>query len=118
MIKFLDLQAQYRGIKPQIDKAISEVLESGAFVGGKFLEDFQQEFARELGVDYVLGVANGTEAIEFALKGLNLKEGSEVILPANTFLNYFSTKNEHVIVSATTCSFNFILNSRVEEQEC
>lgn len=85
MIKFLDLQAQYRGIKPQIDKAISEVLESGAFVGGKFLEDFEQEFARELGVDYVLGVANGTEAIELALKGLNLKEGSEVILPANTF---------------------------------
>lgn len=85
MIKFLDLQAQYRSIKPQIDRAVSEVLESGEFVGGRFLEAFEKLMCKELGVQYVLGVGNGTDAIEIALKALNLKSGSEVILPANTF---------------------------------
>ena len=85
MIKFLDLQAQYQSIKPQIDEAIMEVLASGAFVGGKFLERFQNTFAKQIGVTYAIGVANGTDAIELALKGLNLPYGSEVILPANTF---------------------------------
>lgn len=85
MIKFLDLQAQYKSIKPQIDQAIMEVLESGAFVGGRFLERFQESFAQEIGVKYAIGVANGTDAIELAFRGLNLPYGSEVILPANTF---------------------------------
>lgn len=85
MVKFLDLQAQYRSIKPQIDQAISDVLESGAFVGGKFLESFEKKLSQEIGVRYCLGVGNGTDAIELAFKALNLQQNSEVILPANTF---------------------------------
>ncbi|RDU69670.1 DegT/DnrJ/EryC1/StrS family aminotransferase [Helicobacter cholecystus] len=85
MIKFLDLQTQYTSIKSQIDQAVIEVLENGAFVGGKFVERFQDAFAKEIGVKYALGVANGTDAIELALRALNLPYGSEVILPANTF---------------------------------
>lgn len=85
MVKFLDLQSQYKGIKQEIDSAVLKVLESGAFVGGEFVEKFEEEFASKLGVQYALGVANGTEAIEIALRGLNLPKESEVILPANTF---------------------------------
>lgn len=85
MIRFLDLQAQYFSIKKEIDSAILEVLSSAEFVGGRFVQKFEEEFASSLGVKYALGVANGTEAIELALKGLRLPRGSEVILPANTF---------------------------------
>lgn len=85
MVKFLDLQAQYQSIKTEIDRTILRVLESGAFVGGEFVESFEEEFASRLGVRYALGVANGTEAIEIALRGLHLPKESEVILPANTF---------------------------------
>lgn len=85
MVKFLDLQAQYQSIKSEIDRAVLRVLESGAFVGGEFVERFEEEFALKLGVKYALGVANGTEAIEIALRALELPKESEVILPANTF---------------------------------
>lgn len=85
MIKFLDLQAQYLSIKKEIDEAILAVLSSAEFVGGKFVQKFEEEFASELNVKHVLGVANGTEAIELALRGLGLPKNSEVILPANTF---------------------------------
>lgn len=85
MIKFLDLQAQYLSIKKEIDSAILEVLSSAEFVGGKFVQRFEEQFALSLGVKYALGVANGTDAIELALKGLELPKNSEVILPANTF---------------------------------
>lgn len=85
MIKFLDLKAQYQTIKKEIDCAVLEVLSSAEFVGGRFAERFEEQFAQELGVKYVLGVANGTDAIELALRSLNLPKESEVILPANTF---------------------------------
>lgn len=85
MIKFLDLQAQYLSIKEEIDHAVLQVLSSAQFVGGEYVKRFEEQFASALGVKYALGVANGTEAIELALKGLNLPKDSEVILPANTF---------------------------------
>ncbi|ANV97905.1 hypothetical protein BBW65_03420 [Helicobacter enhydrae] len=86
MIKFLDLQSQYQSIKEEIHQAIDMVLQKGAFVGGEYLEKFQAEFAHAVGSQYALGVANGTDAIEIALKALSLKPKSEVILPANTFV--------------------------------
>ena len=85
-IKFLDLKKQYLGIKDEINKAIFEVIENSAFVGGKFVEKFENNFATYLGVKNAIGVGNGTDALEVALWGLNLPKGSEVIVPANTFI--------------------------------
>lgn len=85
MIKFLDLQSQYQSIKGQIDEIVLEILGKGAFVGGEYVERFEREFAQEVGSQYALGVGNGTDAIELALKALDLPLGSEVILPVNTF---------------------------------
>lgn len=85
MIKFLDLPMQYQGIKKEIDSAVLEVLQKGAFVGGEFLERFENEFAKEIGSEFALGVGNGTDAIEIALRAMELPSGSEVILPVNTF---------------------------------
>ncbi len=85
MIKFLDLQSQYQSIKKEIDSVVLEIMEKCAFVGGEYVERFEREFATEVGSKYALGVANGTEALELALRALDLKSGGEVILPANTF---------------------------------
>ena len=86
MIKFLDLKKQYLEIKEEIDKAIFEVIENSAFVGGKFVEEFERNFANYLNIKHAIGVGNGTDALEVALWTLNLPKGSEVIIPANTFI--------------------------------
>jgi len=64
---------------------LDQVLESGRFVGGEWVERFEEEFARFVGARYALGVSSGTAALELALKSLHLGPGDEVIVPANTF---------------------------------
>ncbi len=86
MIKFLDLAKQYESIKPEIDAAISAVIRESAFIGGRFVAQFEEEFARYHSVGNCLGVANGTDGLEIALEALDLPPGSEVIVPANTFI--------------------------------
>ncbi|MEX2359675.1 MAG: DegT/DnrJ/EryC1/StrS family aminotransferase [Gammaproteobacteria bacterium] len=86
MIKFLDLQTQYLGIKAEIDAAIASVIEQSAFIGGPGVAAFEREFAHYQQADHCVGVANGTDAIEIVLEALNLPRGSEVIVPANSFI--------------------------------
>ena len=62
LVKYLDLQAQYRGIKKEIDSAIAAVLDSSAFVLGKSVADFESEFAKFCGARHSIGVNNGTNA--------------------------------------------------------
>lgn len=86
MVKFLDLQKQYKSIKDEIDIVIPEVLSSSAFVGGPFLEKFEKNFSKYCDSTYCIGVGNGTDALEIALWSLDLPKGSEVLVPANTFI--------------------------------
>lgn len=86
MIKFLDLHAQYKSIQPEIDAAIADVIARTAFIGGPDVTTFEEAFAAYQQVTNCVGVANGTDAIEIALEALNLPKGSEVIVPANSFI--------------------------------
>ncbi len=86
MIKFLDLNAQYLSIKDEIDRAISSVISESAFIGGKYLEQFEENFAEYQQAKYCVGVGNGTDALEIAIEALNLPKGSEIIVPANSFI--------------------------------
>jgi dTDP-4-amino-4,6-dideoxygalactose transaminase len=86
MIKFLDLKKQYNEIKDEVNEAIFNVIEDTAFVGGKYVEEFEKNFASYLGIKNVIGVGNGTDALEIALWSLDLPKNSEVIVPANTFI--------------------------------
>ena len=86
MIRFLDLNAQYQSIKTEVDSAIADVLAKSAFVGGDELRAFEEEFAMYLGASHAVGVGNGTDALEIGLEALGLPEGSEVIVPANSFI--------------------------------
>lgn len=86
MIKFLDLHAQYRSIQPEIDAAIADVIARTAFIGGPDVVGFEKAFAAYQAVAHCIGVANGTDAIEIGLEALDLPKGSEVIVPANSFI--------------------------------
>ena len=81
-IPFFDLKAQYRSIQSEIDAAMAEVFDNGLFVGGEFVEKFENEFARLHRVPHFIGVGNGTDAIFIALKCLGIGPGDEVVTPA------------------------------------
>jgi dTDP-4-amino-4,6-dideoxygalactose transaminase len=86
MIRFLDLHAQYQSIKPAIDAAIANTIEKSAFIGGAALKEFEASFAAFQDADHCIGVGNGTDSLEIILEAFDLPKGSEVILPANSFI--------------------------------
>jgi dTDP-4-amino-4,6-dideoxygalactose transaminase len=86
MVRFLDLQHLHQTIEGEITEAFQAVVRDSAFIGGARVEAFQREFADYTGARNCVGVANGTDAIEIALEALGIKDGDEVILPANTFI--------------------------------
>jgi dTDP-4-amino-4,6-dideoxygalactose transaminase len=85
-IPFLDLKAQYKTIKPEVDKAIAEVVESCWFVGGPRVKSFCENFATYCGAEHAVGSSSGTSAIHLALAALGIGPGDEVITPCNTFV--------------------------------
>lgn len=85
-VPMVDLKAQYRRIKPEIDAAIQGVVESTQFVRGEKCREFEAAFAEYCGVDHACGVANGTDALTLALRALGVERGDEVITVANTFI--------------------------------
>lgn len=85
-VPFVDLTAQYRSIKPEIDEAIGAVLTTSSFIGGQVVKDFEEAFAAYCIVKHCVGVANGTDALFIALKALGVGPGDEVITVANSFI--------------------------------
>jgi UDP-2-acetamido-2-deoxy-ribo-hexuluronate aminotransferase len=85
-IQMVDLQSQYRKIKPEIDSAIQRIIDSTVFVKGPEVKDFERELAQYLGAGHAIACANGTDALQVALMALNLKPGDEVITPDFTFI--------------------------------
>jgi dTDP-4-amino-4,6-dideoxygalactose transaminase len=84
-VPFVDLKAQYRSIKDEVLDAVSRVFDSGHFVGGEYVEKFEEEFARFTGAKYAVGMSSGTSALELAFKAADIGPGHEVIVPANSF---------------------------------
>jgi len=90
MIKFLDLQKINLRHKAEFSSVFERVLSSGWFIMGNELKQFESEFAEYCGTKYVIGVANGLDALILiirAYKELGLfEEGDEIIVPANTYI--------------------------------
>lgn len=84
-VPMLDLCAQYATIKPEIDAAVMNVLESQQFRGGPVLDEFEAALAAFAGVKYAIGVGSGTDALFLALKALQLRPGDEVITSPFSF---------------------------------
>ncbi|MGM0497772.1 MAG: DegT/DnrJ/EryC1/StrS family aminotransferase [Bacteroidota bacterium] len=86
-IRMVDLNTQYNKIKPEIDQAMQDVIESSAFINGPHVKSFQEHLANYLNAEYVIPCANGTDALQIALMALELKPGTEVITPDFTFIS-------------------------------
>lgn len=86
-VPFVDLKIQYSSIKEEILEAINRVFEDGIFVGGKYIQQFEKDFAAFQGVKHCIGVGNGTDAIFIILKTLGIGAGDEVIIPAHNWIS-------------------------------
>jgi len=85
-IPFLDLKTQYDELKKEIDSAYKNVMNSGWYILGDEVSNFEKEFANYCGVNHCIGVANGLEAMFLVLKAWNIGPGDEVIVPSNTYI--------------------------------
>ncbi|MFJ9809538.1 DegT/DnrJ/EryC1/StrS family aminotransferase [Streptomyces sp. NPDC101158] len=85
-IPLVDLKAAHAEVAEEIRVGFDRVLANTAFIGGEEVDAFEREYAEFGGVAHVVGVANGTDALELALRASGVGAGDEVVLPANTFI--------------------------------
>jgi dTDP-4-amino-4,6-dideoxygalactose transaminase len=85
-IPFVDLAAQHAAVAGEVAEGWRDVVARTAFIGGPQVAAFENEYAAFTGTRHCIGVANGTDAIEIALRALGVGPGDECILPANTFI--------------------------------
>ncbi|WP_454048564.1 DegT/DnrJ/EryC1/StrS family aminotransferase [Cellulomonas sp. Marseille-Q8402] len=85
-IPLVDLAAQHAEVAEEVRAGLDEVFATTAFVGGPAVGRFEAAYAATVGVAHCVGVANGTDALELALRAVGVGPGDEVVLPANTFV--------------------------------
>ncbi|MEV6596519.1 DegT/DnrJ/EryC1/StrS family aminotransferase [Actinoplanes sp. NPDC051346] len=85
-IPLVDLAAAHAEVAEEVEAGFKRVLAETAFVGGAEVAAFEREYAAFSGLEHCVGVANGTDALELALRAVGVGPGTEVILPANTFI--------------------------------
>jgi dTDP-4-amino-4,6-dideoxygalactose transaminase len=85
-IQMVDLKQQYLKIKPEIDTALLNVLDSSMFIGGQQVADFATGLSKYLGVKHVIPCANGTDALQISMMALDLKPGDEIITPSFAYI--------------------------------
>ncbi len=81
----VDLKLQHQRLRKEIDQAIANVLDHGAFINGPEVRKFEQELSAFLGNAHVIGCANGTDALQIAFMALDLPQGAEVITPSFSY---------------------------------
>ncbi len=86
-IPFADLAIQYQALKPEIDNAIAEVLDSGNFIGGSPVKRFEENFSALCQVKNCVAIGNATNGLFLALKALGIGQGDEVITPAWSWIS-------------------------------
>jgi dTDP-4-amino-4,6-dideoxygalactose transaminase len=85
-IPMVDVAASLKDIGPAVVEVCDEVMRSGNYVGGRYVEAFESQWAEYCDRDYAVGVGNGTDALQLTLRALGVSRGDEVILPTNTFI--------------------------------
>ena len=114
MIKFLDLQKINARDAAEIKEAVNRVIDSGWYLLGNEVKAFEKEFAAYCGVNHCIGVANGLDALRLIFKAYmelgQLKEGDEVIVPANTYiasiLSITDNRLKPVLVEPNIATYN------------
>jgi dTDP-4-amino-4,6-dideoxygalactose transaminase len=86
-IPFVDLKAQYLAHRAEFDAALQQVIDGTAFIGGRFVQEFERAYASAYGVRHCVSVANGTDAIYIVLRMLGIGPGDEVITTAASWIS-------------------------------
>jgi dTDP-4-amino-4,6-dideoxygalactose transaminase len=86
VVPLVDLGAQFEEVRDEVSRGFTRLTHSTAFVGGPDVAEFERTYAEFSGVRHCIGVANGTDALELALRAVGVTRGSEVIVPANSFI--------------------------------
>jgi dTDP-4-amino-4,6-dideoxygalactose transaminase len=85
-VSFLDLQKIHKPLEGEIIESIKSVIDSGQYISGEKVTDFEDLFAKWCQASYAIGMGNGLDAITISLKALDIGENDEVIVPATTFI--------------------------------
>jgi dTDP-4-amino-4,6-dideoxygalactose transaminase len=85
-LQMVDLKRQYQKIKPEIDAAIQNVIDTTAFIAGPDVKEFANEMSQYMGVKHTIPCANGTDALQIALMALDVQPGDEVISTSYTYM--------------------------------
>jgi dTDP-4-amino-4,6-dideoxygalactose transaminase len=85
-VPLVDLRAAHTEIADEVELGFKRVLAATSFIGGEEVSAFEREYAACCAVPHCVGVANGTDALELALRAVGVRAGAEVVLPANTFI--------------------------------
>lgn len=85
-VLFLNLQSTYLELKEELDAAVGRVLNSGWYIGGEEVEEFECAYSHYTGAKYCIGVANGLDALHLTLRAMGVGPGDEVIVPSNTYI--------------------------------
>lgn len=86
-IPFVDLRAQYLGLKNEIDSAIKSVIDQTAFISGAYATKFETSFSNYIQLKNVIACANGTDSLEILLKAMGIGQNDEVIVPAISWIS-------------------------------
>ena|ERR1035437_414656 len=86
MIEYENLNKSNKTFFEEYKKAFAETLESGWYILGAKVKQFEKEFAGYCGTEHCIGVANGLDALMLSLRAFNFEPGSEVIVPSNTYI--------------------------------
>ncbi|WP_460512493.1 DegT/DnrJ/EryC1/StrS family aminotransferase [Cyclobacterium sediminis] len=122
-IKFLDLKAINKAFEPELSDTLLQISRSGQYVNGEISTTFEKNFADYIGTNHCISLGNGTNALELILQAYlimgHLKEGDEILVPANTFFaTFLAISNQGlkpVAVEPELYSFN--ISSRSLEQK-
>ena len=85
-ISYLDLQTQNQPLQAEFQQALTQVLQSGQFIGGPFVQQFEQDWAAYTQAAHGIGCGNGLDALRLSLMALGIGAGDEVIVPSHTYI--------------------------------
>jgi dTDP-4-amino-4,6-dideoxygalactose transaminase len=85
-VPFVDLVSQFDDVADEVMPRLHHILRSAAYIGGTAVAEFESAYAGFSGASHCVGVGNGTDAIELALRAVGVGPGDEVILPTNSFI--------------------------------
>src|ERR1700693_2733152 len=86
MIPFLDLVTPHLELEEELVAVFRDCIRNAHFIGGRMLEEFERDFAQFCAAQYAIGVANGTDAVRFALIAAGVGPGDVVVTVPNTFI--------------------------------